>query len=671
MTTIEELTEQVKSQGEKVRVLKAENKAKEEVDAEVEKLKALKKQLEKLSLAEKKEKNPFNRPAIDDVLARRFFVRPSFDIYGGVAGLYDLGPPGCAVQANILQQWRNFFILEEQMLELDCTIMTKHEVFKASGHVDRFTDLMVKDVKTHDFMRADHLLEEHLKKLSEQKGATAAQKAEYESVSKKIDDCGPVELGALMKKYDVKSPAGNDISEPYPFNLMFGTQIGPTGTIQGYLRPETAQGMFVNFKYLLEYNNGKMPFAAAQIGRSFRNEISPKSGLLRVREFTMAEIEHFVKPTEKNHPKFKKVADLILNLLPAPPKDKDQEERVQIKKRLGDAVADGTINNETLGYFIGRIYLYLLSIGIKEEYLRFRQHGHNEMAHYASDCWDAEIFSSYGWVECVGCADRSCYDLEKHEEATRRGLFAQEKLDQPITKEVTVVEANMGFIGKTYKSLGKQIKEHLDGLKEDGIRALGAQLASGSAKITVNGQEVELTKEAVTIKTVTQKISVNEYTPGVIEPSFGIGRILYSLLEHSFWARENDEQRVVLSFKPSIAPVKCLLAPLSTRPEFEPFLEEIAEGLRKHTVSYKIDDSSNPIGRRYARADELGIPFHVVVDFQTTKDRTATIRERDTTVPQIRVPIADIPSLVQKLCLETEKWENVLKVYPHHTGQDV
>jgi len=157
---------------------------------------------------------------------------------------------------------------------------------RASGHVERFTDLMVKDVVTSDFLRADHLLKganflpilfdflfyffhffeksipslvpEHLNKLGAQKGVSAELQAEYESVVKKIDDFDEAELGQIMKKYAVKSPLGNDITDPRPFNLMFGTQIGPTGQMQGYLRPETAQGMFVNFKYLLEYNNGKM-----------------------------------------------------------------------------------------------------------------------------------------------------------------------------------------------------------------------------------------------------------------------------------------------------------------------------------------------------------------------------------------------------------------------------
>lgn len=160
-----------------------------------------------------------------------------------------------------------------------------------------------------------------------------------------------------------------------------------------FLRPETAQGIFVNFKRLLEFNNGKLPFAAAQIGKAFRNEISPRSGLLRVREFEMAEIEHFVDPAEKsNFHKFSNVSDLKVNLYSA---DDQMNGRPIREISIGDAVRAGTIANETLGYYIGRIFLYLDRVGIARDKMRFRQHLGNEMAHYACDCWDAECKTTY------------------------------------------------------------------------------------------------------------------------------------------------------------------------------------------------------------------------------------------------------------------------------------
>lgn len=190
-------------------------------------------------------------------------------------------------------------------------------------------------------------------------------------------------LGAKLREYQVVSsePGGGKITEPFPFNLMFKTSIGPTGRVTGFLRPETAQGIFVSFRDLLNHNGGRLPFAAAQIGQSFRNEISPKQGLLRVREFTQAEIEHFVHPERKEHPRFGEVADLTPLMYsvalqqsggggPAP-------------MRLGDAVRDGVVANETLAYFIGRTYLFMTAVGIDPKRFMFRQHLPNEMAHYA------------------------------------------------------------------------------------------------------------------------------------------------------------------------------------------------------------------------------------------------------------------------------------------------
>ncbi|KAH6593045.1 hypothetical protein BASA61_004381 [Batrachochytrium salamandrivorans] len=158
-----------------------------------------------------------------------------------------------------------------------------------------------------------------------------------------------------------------------------------------------------------------MPFASASIGKSFRNEISPRQGLLRVREFTMAEIEHFVHPDQKDHPRFGEVRDLEVMLYSS---TAQLAAAGPTMTSIGSAVAQGTINNETLGYFVARIYLFLVRIGIDPSRIRFRQHLANEMAHYACDCWDAEIKSSYGWIESVGCADRSAYDLTAHSKRT-------------------------------------------------------------------------------------------------------------------------------------------------------------------------------------------------------------------------------------------------------------
>ena len=218
------------------------------------------------------------RAAVSGVLERRLFYIPSFKIYNSVAGFYDYGPPGCAIKQNITQTWRQHFVLEEGMLELECPAVTPEIVLKASGHVDRFTDFMVTDVKTGDCHRADHLLEHALEALLEDKknplSAEAAKEARDLLAS--VGELKADTLGSALTKYGVKSPdTGNDISAPFAFNLMFKTSIGPKGDIVGFMRPETAQGIFVNFRDLLYYNGGKLPFAAAQIGNAYRNEIAP------------------------------------------------------------------------------------------------------------------------------------------------------------------------------------------------------------------------------------------------------------------------------------------------------------------------------------------------------------------------------------------------------------
>jgi glycyl-tRNA synthetase len=181
---------------------------------------------------------------------------------------------------------------------------------------------------------------------------------------------------------------------------MFDTSIGPSGGQKGFLRPETAQGQFLNFNKLLEFNNARMPFASASIGKSFRNEISPRSGLLRVREFLMAEIEHYVDPKEKKHARFYEVEGLKCRFLPKGVQQSGKTDLTEMT--IGEAVRSGTVDNETLGYFLARIWMFLEKIGCDMKRVRFRQHMNNEMAHYASDCWDAEIYSSYvlnlGWT---------------------------------------------------------------------------------------------------------------------------------------------------------------------------------------------------------------------------------------------------------------------------------
>jgi len=823
----------VKEQGDIVRDLKAQGGASEiELKKAIVELKARKKALEEKELELTPKEETIDRIKMEDLLKRRFFYDQSFAIYGGVSGLYDFGPMGCATKANLINEWKRHFVLEEHMLEVECSMLTPETVLKASGHVERFADFMVKDPKTGECFRADHLIKDHLNKMLGDKKTSKAVKEEATTLLARLDDLNDVQMDEIISKFKMTSPTtGNAVTQCVAFNLMFSTSIGPTGLMKGFLRPETAQGMFVNFKRLLEFNNGKLPFAAAQIGSSFRNEIAPRSGLIRVREFTMAEIEHFVDPDSKEfHPKFASVKDIQLPLFSA---CNQMDGKAVERKPLGEAVAAGIIANQTLGYFIGRIYQFLVKVGVSPDRVRFRQHMSNEMAHYACDCWDAEIKTTYGWVECVGCADRSAYDLTQHTKATNVKLVAEKKLVEPRLADVVQLVSNKAALGKAFKKDASAIITALAEISEEEISAIEAQLSeqgfftlslggekstatnlkSGSdaavaaAKDAVdaakpppavaNGEEettptlnsssvrraldawfadnsyvegtcpsqsdvslysfiargsppskeffphlhrwyahifsfgkegresfegtpgvdaqslplvvrvvdevvglkgvgvkekkgmeekaapttaaaagpltgdVKITKDQVSIKREQKKIHVEEVVPSVIEPSFGIGRIMYSIFEHNFRQREGDEQRTFLSLPPIIAPYKCSVLPLSDKPDFAPFVQILSSSLTSLGVSHRVDDSSGSIGRRYARTDEISIPFGVTIDFDTVNKSpaTATLRERDS-MTQVRIQLDEIPKVIQDLADGKITWNQVEDKYPKFEAQE-
>jgi len=659
----------VKEQGELVKKLKEQKAPQNDIDVAVTELKARKKLLENkiLEFSKKEETKIFERAKLEDLLKQRFFYDQSFSIYGGVTGLYDFGPMGCAVKANLLNAWRNHFVLEEQMLEVDCAMLTPEAVLKASGHVERFADYMVKDTKSGQCYRADHLIEAHLEKLLADKKIAENDKKEIELIMSQIDGMSKDDLTKLMHKYNMKSPStGADLTDPLEFNLMFGISIGPTGTLKGFLRPETAQGIFVNFKRLLEFNSGKLPFAAAQIGNSFRNEISPRSGLLRVREFTMAEIEHFCDPTDKSHPKFEEVKDLEVNLYSA---CNQMDGELPKLNKIGDAVSSGLIANQTLGYFMARIALFLQKIGVDMKKFRFRQHMGNEMAHYACDCWDAELKTSYGWIECVGCADRSCYDLTQHTKATGVKLVASKTLSTPVEKNIVEVIPTKTSLGKSFKKEASLVINALKNLDEHEINEMEKALENSFYQLKIEDKYYDIQKEMLEVKRYSKTVHVEEIVPSVIEPSFGIGRIMYCLFEHNFHQREGDEQRTYISLPAMIAPYKCSILPLSGNPEFKSFIRNISIKLTNLDISHKVDESSGSIGRRYARTDQISIPYGITIDFATLeKPYTVTLREREST-KQIRGEIDDVIKTVQELANNKTSWEEVLLKFPLFESQ--
>ena len=617
---------------------------------------------------------------LEDLCKRRFFFTPSFSIYGGVAGLYDLGPPGCAMKANMESMWRQHFIIYDNLFEISCTCLTPEQVLKTSGHVDRFTDLMVRNEKNpEEVFRADKLIVEEVRARLADPKYTEISKTQLEKWERDVDTYSAKECDEVLAALGTK--AKHNLCFPFPFNLMFSTSIGPQGNLTGYLRPETAQGMFVNFRRLLEQNGGKVPFGAAQIGLGFRNEIAPRQQLLRVREFPMAEIEYFIHPQKKNgHPKFRStgIADLKLPLL-----SKEQQEgsgEPLFNLSLGEAVDQGVINNETLAYFIGRVYLYLVRVGLNPEKIRFRQHRSNEMAHYASDCWDAEALVSYGWIEIVGIADRAAYDLTVHSKASKVDLVAHDKLETPVEKELVELTVDKSKIGRLFKKDAAGIIEALESLddaKKLEVESSLAAFGSATFKLCSYG-DLTMTREMIAFKSVKKTIYEEVYTPSVIEPAFGMGRVLFCILEHSFRCRDELSTvspngqinggglaRCYLALPSSVAPIKVSILPITSGSDegINRVVSTISEALGEAGISYKTDDSGQAIGRRYARTDEIGIPFGITVDFESPKDNSVTLRERDS-MEQIRLGAEDVVHVVSDLCSGRMTWAKAVQVYP-------
>ncbi|KAL4342970.1 hypothetical protein HN51_061281 [Arachis hypogaea] len=465
---------------------------------------------------------------------------------------------------------------------------------------------------------------------------SSEEAAELKHVLATLDDLSAEALGAKIKEYGITAPeTKNPLSDPYPFNLMFQTSIGQSGLSPGYMRPETAQGIFVNFKDLYYYNGNKLPFAAAQIGQAFRNEISPRQGLPRVREFTLAEIEHFVDPEDKSHPKYK----------------------------------EGIVNNETLGYFIGRVYLFLTRLGIDKDRLRFRQHLTNEMAHYAADCWDAEIECSYGWIEYVGIADRSAYDLRAHSDKSGVPLVAHEKISEPKGVEKLVITPVKKELGLAFKGSQKNVVEALEAMKEKEALDMKAALESKGEvdfDVCTLGKTVTVTNKMVTIQKEKKKEHQRVVTLSVIEPSSGIGRIIYCLFEHCFYMRPGkagDEQLNVFRFPAVVAPIKCTVFPLVQNKQYEDVAKYISKSSTIAGISNKIDITGTSIGKRYARTDELGVPLAITVDSTSS----VTIRERDSK-DQVRVDAEKAASVVREVTEGHKTWQDVWSTFPHHSS---
>ncbi len=552
-----------------------------------------------------------------ELARRRGFVWPSSECYGSVAGFIDYGPLGAMMKRKIENVWRDFYVAREGYFEIECPTVGVESIYIASGHVKGFADKMIQCPHCKEYHRADHVCAAH-----------NIENAETKPL---------LELTDILK--DLPCPfCGEtfDGSEVYYFNLMFNTTIGPGSQRVGYLRPETAQGIFTDFARLLRFYRDKLPFGAVQIGKSYRNEISPRQGMIRLREFTQAEAEIFVHPDKKDHPNFGRYAERLVPLWGIRQQESGSE---PIKITMREAVSSGIVANEYVAYYVALTHDFLVTCGANPDRIRFRQHLPDERAHYATDCWDAEILSGrFGWVETVGIADRTDYDLKAHAGESKSPFTVFIPYDEPKKGFEKRIVPDMGALGPKYRGKAKAVADAL----------LESKPTESGAEIILDGEKITIPPQLYTIREQETEIRGEDVRPHVIEPSYGIDRILYSVLEHAYDEEDIDgEIRKILHMKACIAPVQVAVLPLMARDDLDKIALEIMEQVQNEGLVAQYDDSG-AIGRRYRRQDEIGTPFAVTIDYDTKEDKTVTLRDRDS-MKQVRCSSEKVPQILRDL----------------------
>lgn len=434
---------------------------------------------------------------------RRGFIFPGSEIYGGLANTYDFGPLGTELKRNLINLWwKTFVSSRSDIFGLDTSIIMSPKVWEASGHTKNFTNVMIDCLTCRFRTRADQLIEDLVKDIKDVEG-------------RPLD-----ELDKIIKDNEIKCPkCGNKTwTRSRNFNQLFETQIGiiTEGKNTAYLRGELAQGMFVDFKQVLDSIHPKLPFGLAQSGKAFRNEITMGKFTFRTLEFDLAEFEYFVKPEEwESH----------------------------------------------FEYWKGEMFKFALTLGIPEKKLRWRAHTKEELSHYSSRTEDLEYEFPWGFKEMFGLAYRTDFDLKNHIEKSGVDL----RYTDPYTQE--------------------------------------------------------------------------KFIPHVIEPTFGLSRLLTIILMNAY-LEDNEKQRVVMKFPLELAPYKVAVFPLvGNKEDLSHKAREIFTDL-KGQMSTVLDERGN-IGKRYFTQDEIGTPYCVTVDYQTLEDNTVTVRDRDT-AEQKRVNIKEL-----------------------------
>lgn len=571
---------------------------------------------------------------------RRGFIYQSSEIYGGIGGFWDYGPLGAELKRNLREAWWQAMTRErEDVVGLDATIIMHPAIWKASGHVDTFADLMRECTLTNKRVRADHV-EPQGGTVMRFSGAQSAsgwrierpltvllKKGEHiESFRKRVRQLVAQNAGAAAgkpeeitllgeEKIDVVEgsvefhpESGGLLNEARPFNLMLRTYVGPTATENdvAYLRPETAQAIFAQFKNVVDSTRVKVPFGICQIGKAFRNEVTPKNFTFRSREFEQMELEFFIKPDE--------AIEIICG-------------RVASWSEGADLSAPQTDWGWDMWhrYWVEQRTKFYESIGLGADVIAYHWQTPDELAHYSRACVDILFKFPFGTDELEGIAARGDFDLGQHQKHSGK---PQEFFDDELRTAAAKLDESQ--------------KETL----------IQKRLATENAKT----KGAAMTEPEV--RAWFERLFKGNYVPHVIEPSAGLDRLALAILCAAFDEVEKTDDKgkkeilTLLRFHPRIAPVKAGVFPLvKNKPELVAKAREVYHELKKHFNCFY--DETASIGRRYARQDEAGTPFGVTIDFDTLGEKgdelkdTVTVRERDT-ANQERVAIRDLVAWLQE-----------------------
>lgn len=488
-------------------------------------------------MTEKKKLN-FDEKAFFSFLAENGLIwGPEPEIYGGLSGFYTYGPLGKLLKNKVENSVRHVFNASG-FREVEGPTVMPDRVWKASGHLGTFSDRIIMCTKCKAVFRADKLIEEKF------------------DVS--ADSFSEDKLLKFIHEKNIKCPSCKGVFESKieRQSLMMKTKVAGQ---DASLRPETATVTYLPYLRMYQYFRKRLPFGVFQIGKAYRNEISPRQSVLRGREFTQAEGQLFIDPKEKNNwEKFDSVKGQSLPLWDYTLQD---AEKSPVLTTLDSALKKKLVSTKAYAWCLWVAYTQFMKFGISEDRIRVRQHHPDERAFYAADAWDIEVrTNNYGWVEVCGVHDRTDYDLTQH------------------SKESGVA---------------------LEAVREDGTK----------------------------------------FVPHILEIAFGTDRPTYALIDLFYEKKEENEGKTVFSIPYNMAPIDVSVLPLMKKDELTKIAIDISEELGKHfIVDY---DYSGSIGKRYLRSMTSGTPFAVTVDFDSIKDKSVTVRDRNTG-KQERVKIKDL-----------------------------